>query len=60
MASPSQDSPNIEGTPTTSDSPHIEYESYLHPEIPYVIPHEKSMDLGVLPKHILIKSKHFH
>jgi hypothetical protein len=41
MASPSQDNPHKEGTPTTSNSPHTEEDMYLHPEIPYVIPHEE-------------------
>jgi hypothetical protein len=41
MASPSQDKLKIEGTPTTSKSSHVEDDSYLHPTIPYVIPHEK-------------------
>jgi hypothetical protein len=41
MASPSQDIPIIEGTPTTSDSPHVEDDSYLHLDIPYAIPHEE-------------------
>jgi hypothetical protein len=41
MAIPSQDSPNIEGTSTTSESPHVEDGSYLHLEIPYVIPYDE-------------------
>jgi hypothetical protein len=41
MDSPSQDNPKIEGTPTTSESPHIEYDSYLHPERPYTTHHDE-------------------
>jgi hypothetical protein len=41
MASPIKDSPNTEGTPTTSESPQVEDGSHLHPEIPYAIPHDE-------------------
>jgi hypothetical protein len=62
MASPSQDIPKIEGTPTTSESPHAEDDSYLHPKLPYeMIPHDEiNAHLGGLLEHTLVKSENFH